>query len=435
LTCLGPDGHEVQDTADVLFTGFGMLSRWAFPDIHGLQNFQGLVIHSAHWETDDPGKTWQESTRSWGDKCVAVIGNGSSGIQIVTAMQPHVARLVNFVRSKTWVTGAFGSRTSQELTGQTGVDDYKFSDDDKRAYHDLSTYQGFRRQLETEVNSAFPLLLRGGRPQAEMRKELIESTKKRLAKKPWIAEYLVPEYSIGCSRPTPGPGYLEALCEDNVDFVPSSIKHITKDAIFTEDGSLFNVDIIVCATGYDTSFDLGFPFVGKGGVDLSEKYEPHPRTYLGIAVDDFPNWFQSFGPNSAPGAGSVALALEKQVDYAVKATVKLQREHLKSMEVKKEAVNDFNEYLEAFFPASIFTEPCKSWYKNGQPDGRVRALYPGSTLHLIRALEHPRWEDYTYELLEGNHNRFHWFGNGGTMADLDPAGNKTFYMDNIDYPP
>ena len=64
-------------------------------------------------------------------------------------------------------------------------------------------------------------------------------------------------------------------------------------------------------------------------------------------MDGFPNWFQSFGPNGAPAsAGSLALILEKQVDYAVKATAKLQRERLKSMEVKKEAVADFDEYLE-----------------------------------------------------------------------------------------
>lgn len=98
--------------------------------------------------------------------------------------------------------------------------------------------------------------------------------------------------------------------------------------------------------GFDTSYKPGFTFIGRDGIDISEKYDPHPRTYLSIAVDGFPNWFQALGPNSAVGAGSLLLLIERQVDYAVAATLKLQRERLKSMEVKKEAVDDFDEYLE-----------------------------------------------------------------------------------------
>lgn len=40
-------------------------------------------------------------------------------------------------------------------------------------------------------------------------------TKKSL-KKPEVAEALMPDFPVGCKRLTPGPGYIEALCEDNV---------------------------------------------------------------------------------------------------------------------------------------------------------------------------------------------------------------------------
>lgn len=52
------------------------------------------------------------------------------------------------------------------------------------------------------------------------------------------------------------------------------------------------------------------------------------------------------GPNSAVGAGSLLLLIESQVDYAVAATLKLQRERLKSIEVKAEAVDDYDEYID-----------------------------------------------------------------------------------------
>lgn len=130
-----------------------------------------------------------------------------------------------------------------------------------------------------------------------------------------------------------------------VDFVPSPIKAITPTGIETEDGDHKELDVIVCATGFDTSWRLPFTFIGRNGIDLSDKFASHPRTYLSVAVDGFPNWFQALGPNSAVGAGSLLLLMERQVDYAVTATLKLQRERLKSIEVKSEAVDDFDEYL------------------------------------------------------------------------------------------
>lgn len=431
------DDSEFQETADVLFTGIGLLSRWSWPNIDGLRTtFKGPVIHSAQWETADGGETWEASVKNWADKKVGVIGVGSSGIQIVSALQPHVAKLVNFVRGNTWISGPFASNTLQELAGDTAVDDYTFSEADKEKFKDPKAYHEFRHDLEAELNAAYAATMRGSEGQIMGREHLTESMKKKLAKKPWIADHLVPQFGLACRRLTPGPGYLEALCEDNVDFIPSPIKFAAENGLVTEDGQHIDLDIIVCATGYDTSFQLGFPFIGKGGIELKDKYTPHPKTYLSIAVDGFPNWFQSFGPNSAVGSGSLLAVIEKQIEYAVKATAKLQRERLKSMEVKKEAVEDFDEYLEAFFPNTVFSEPCKSWYKNGNVEGRISALYPGSTLHFTRALEHPRWEDYAYEALDSDkRNRFFWLGNGGTVSDFDPNGDKAFYLNNVDIPP
>lgn len=68
--------EEIEDRADVLFTAIGALSRWTWPDIEGLETFQGKVIHSADWKTgegklDDP---WEETVKSWSNKNIGVIG-------------------------------------------------------------------------------------------------------------------------------------------------------------------------------------------------------------------------------------------------------------------------------------------------------------------------------------------------------------------------
>ncbi len=132
-----PQFEEFEDTCDVLLTGLGVLSRWNWPDIPGLKEFQGKVIHSARWETGEggPDAAWEDTVKSWGDKRVGVIGvvsyvfagnlddldivlQGSSAIQIVPAIQPKVARVVNYVRGKTWISSTFVREPLVQLSGK-----------------------------------------------------------------------------------------------------------------------------------------------------------------------------------------------------------------------------------------------------------------------------------------------------------------------------
>ncbi|KAJ7724253.1 FAD/NAD-binding domain-containing protein [Mycena metata] len=447
--------EEFEDSADVLFTGMGSLSRWKWPDIDGIDSFTGTLVHSANWETGegDHNSPWEDTVRSWKDKRVGVVGVGSSAIQIVAALQPKVKHLCNYVRGKTWIASPFLGDRAEAFGMGKEESNYQFTDKDKENFSDPAYYKEFRRDLESQLNSIHVVTLRGHPVQEGGRAAFKEEMLRRLASKPEIAEHLIPDFAIGCRRLTPGPGYLEALCQDNVDFIPTEIKQITPTGIETVDGKFNELDVIVCATGFDTSYQLGFPVIGRGGVKLSDKYKPHPKLYLSIALDGFPNWFQSLGPNSAVGSGSLLILIERQVDYAVQATLKLQREHLKSMEVKPEAVEDWDVYLEHHFSKvkpfnffnnirtnpigfqTVFSERCRSWYKQGKEEGRVVALWPGSCLHAARALEHPRWEDYNYEPLNGHTNRFFWAGNGTTVAEETPGADRAWYLSEVDYPP
>ena len=130
-----------------------------------------------------------------------------------------------------------------------------------------------------------------------------------------------------------------------VHFETTHIKRVTHNGVELVDGRHHKLDVLVCATGFDTSYRMPFDVIGREGRDLRVQWEPHASAYLAVAVDGFPNMFMSLGPNSFVNAGSLLGLMERQVDYAVAATLKLQRERLKSMEVKAEAVADYNEYL------------------------------------------------------------------------------------------
>lgn len=92
-------------------------------------------------------------------------------------------------------------------------------------------------------------------------------------------------------RVTPGHNYLESLAEDNVTIETGQILKVTADGIEMEDGTTYTeIDAIVCATGFDTSFRPAFPVVGERD-DLREVWKDEPKAYLGISVPGFPNLF------------------------------------------------------------------------------------------------------------------------------------------------
>ncbi len=104
--------------------------------------------------------------------------------------------------------------------------------------------------------------MRGSHAQQEARKDFTQSMHNRLSKKPNIADHLLPEFPPLCKRLTPGPGYLEALTAENVSVIPKSIAKVTSNGIVDGDGTHREVDAIVCATGFDTSFQNRFPIEG-----------------------------------------------------------------------------------------------------------------------------------------------------------------------------
>ena len=192
----------------------------------------------------------------------------------------------------------------------------------------------------------------------------------------------MPSFPPGCRRLTPGPGYLEALSADNVNVISETIVQATPDGLVTSDGKHRKADTIICATGFDTSFTGRFPIIGESGVSLSEKWKEIPSTYLSVATDDFPNYFIYLGPASGLGTGNLLILLERQAEYFIECVKKMQLDSIVAMSPKKSAVDRFVAHSDKYFKErTIFSLPCRSWYKGGTVDGRVNALWPGNTFH------------------------------------------------------
>lgn len=295
-------------------------------------------------------------------------------------------------------------------------------------------YHAFRKTIESEGNSMYPVTLTGSPMSIGAQKHFKELMQTRLAKKPELAKFLIPSFPPGCRRLTPGPGFLESLTEDNVEVVTTHIRKVLPSGVELEDGSTVDLDVLVCATGFDFAAAPEYPFVGSKGMDLKERYKDYPEAYFGLAVDGFPNFFMMLGANTAVGAGSATKILECQGDYIIKCIRKIQKEDIGSMEISPRAMRDWIRHINGYFKRTVFMEDCRSWYRKND---RIIGIWPGSTCHAVETMRSPRWEDfnYTYSDDSSEYNRFGWLGNG--ITDIEQTGGDiSWYIEpeNMDFP-
>lgn len=293
-----------------------------------------------------------------------------------------------------------------------------------RFARDPDHYLEFRTIIERDGNSVHGLTLKDSEMQKLAREDFTALMQEKLAKKPQILKSLLPTFNVGCRRLTPGPGYLEALVEDNVDFIDTPISKAYATGLVLQNGEHKELDVVVCATGFQASAPPPFPVIGKDGQTMKDKFEPYPETYMSVATDGFPNYFMMLGPNAAIGTGTLTTMMEMTGDYIIKCIRKVQKENIAKIEVKKQRVKDFSKIVDEYFGKTVYLDTCTSWYRsNGGRGDRITGLWPGSALHAMECLRSPRWEDFDYvyegedDAVEGN--RLGWMGNGWSIAQTD----------------
>ncbi|KAF2675952.1 FAD/NAD(P)-binding domain-containing protein [Lentithecium fluviatile CBS 122367] len=440
-------GEVIHDRSDVLISARGNLNNPAWPEIEGLQTFKGEVMHSAKWN----------ESYDFTNKRVGVIGSGSSAIQIVPSLQRIAGTHVStFVRSKTWISPPFG----QHLWDKHGFEGFSIPKElQERFATDPEYYHKFRLAVEEDGNSIHGVTMKGTPVQLGAKQMFEENMKKRLESKPHIFEALLPSFSPGCRRLTPGPGYLEALTQPNVAFITAPITRISENAIHTSDGATHTIDALVCATGFHTSAPPPFPLTGSNGRSLTEHWGARATTYLSHSISSFPNLFTMLGPNAAIGSGSLTMMIESIGDYVTKAIRKIQKDNIACMVVKREREDDFTEYVDAYFEGTVFSEECNSWYKNklkGGKSNEVVGLWPGSTQHCIETMRSPRWEDFDYVYVDDledagadgetgavngagkkrkRANQLAWLGNGWSVNQLEERDMAWYLYPEFQDPP
>jgi cation diffusion facilitator CzcD-associated flavoprotein CzcO len=396
------NGTQIQDFCDILINAGGILNAWRWPAIPGLDRYKGTLLHTANWD----------STVNLSGKHVGLIGNGSSGIQVLPAIQPEVSKVTTFIREPTYVSPVQGLE-QRTFTAQD-ISDFE---------NKPGVLLKYRKEIETGLNGQFSLFLRNTKTQNDTRAYMVQQMKLKLNNK-FLEQKLIPEWSLGCRRLTPGVNYLESLTKPNVSMVYGEIKEVTENGCLCDDGNEYSVDVLICATGFDTTFKPRFPLIGPTGDNLQDIWAIEPKSYLGLAAPDFPNYLVFLGPNCPIGNGPVLSAIEYQADWMMRIIDRYQTHNIHSFAPRMDAVDDFINFKDEFMKKTVWSDPCRSWYKASE-ESPVTALWPGSTLHYIEAIGEVRWEDFNVKY---NGNRFSWLGNGYSQCELDNTADWAYYV-------
>lgn len=273
------------DHCHVLVNGNGVLNNWEWPNIEGLHDFQGELYHTACY---DEGVDLSR-------KRVAVVGTGSSGIQIISKIADDVERLYTWIRTPTWVTSGF----AQRFAGEGNVN-FEYTAQQKKYFTEHpDMFLKYSKMIESELNGRFRFILRNTAEAQDAAQFATAEMTKRLGGNKQLVDAIVPKhFGVGCRRPTPGGGFLEALTQDNVHvFTNGSIRKVTKTGFISADDSAYEVDVIICATGFNTSWVPKYPVIGLNDKNVAEMWKEQPvPSYLSISVPHIPNYFLMGGP-------------------------------------------------------------------------------------------------------------------------------------------
>ncbi|NVK31214.1 MAG: NAD(P)/FAD-dependent oxidoreductase [Gammaproteobacteria bacterium] len=357
--------------AQFVINASGPLSQAKFPHLPGLEQFKGRCLHTNQWDdaVDLTGKR------------VAIIGTGASAAQLIPAVVDQVKSLDVFQRTPHWVMPR---------------PDYVFKPWQRR----LLKYALLQKLLRTVIYLGLESRFIAFKYLPLMLKLYAEPTARRLLKRqiksPSLRDAVTPDYTIGCKRIILSNTYLAALDQPQVCLHSKDdpIVRITPTGAVTHTGREIELDVLICATGYQATDGLiPYEIVGEGGQSLTETWADYPRAYLGTTVPNFPNFFLLSGPNSGVGHTSAVFIIESQLNYVLDCFRQVDGAGMQSIVVRAEREAEYTARIHKMMTKTVWHwGGCQSWYQSAS--GKVIAMFPAFSTTFWRWTRRAKLHDH-----------------------------------------
>jgi cation diffusion facilitator CzcD-associated flavoprotein CzcO len=322
-------------SAQFLIAATGFLSQPRFPDIPGFDTFAGRVIHTAAWDHSYP----------LAGRRAAVIGTGSTGIQVIPELAKEVSELTVYQRTPVWVLPKL---------------DVLFPPAVQRLFARWPLTQRILRFF-TDMSLEFGMVITMWKYRHfKWFNKLISYASKLhrllLVRNQELSADLNPDFDFGCKRPTISNSYYPAFTNEHVHLETGGIDRIEPDGIVASDGTKRFVDTLVCATGFDV-WDGNLPaieVIGREGRNLGKWWrETAFQAYQGISVPHFPNFLTMASPFSWVGL-SWFNTVEYQMRHMARLFGEVQRRGADTFEVTEDANARFLERMYRLLDDSVF---------------------------------------------------------------------------------
>lgn len=355
----------------------GLVEPKPYPDIPGLDSFEGDLVHTARWK---PGLDVS-------GKDVIVLGTGCSGAQVVPELvkpEYNAKSVTQLMRSPGWTQPTFPPEVQAWWAKWMPT---------------LCTYiPGFQNTVRElmfgMIEAEFFTLFRPtetARKNREKKATQLTGYLKSLVPKEYH-EILTPDYEVGCKRRIVDTDWFRSLQHPKIDLTTLPLTKIHAKSVTLGPGRNYPpmsktdskvptdekevpADVIIFANGYEAGEWLHpLDVTGKGGKSLYETWNERggSQAYMGTAMDGFPNFFLIFGPNTATGHSSVILASENMVNYSLKFIKPILQGEVKTCEVKETAERRWTERLQRELKNSVWMSGgCTSWYRKGSWNATV----------------------------------------------------------------
>lgn len=345
----------------------GILHHPKYPDIEGMDDFEGPMFHTARWDHNIETK----------GKRIGLIGTGSSGVQITAEIAPEVEKLSVFQRTAQWVV------PNERL---------EYTEEEREAFRtDADMLQNMHIEMSRAFNDGFATSVIDGESQLidDIQNRCLEALE--TVEDLELREKLRPTYRAACKRLVVSHNFYDAVQRPNVNIITEAIDRIEKNGV-RAGGELHELDVLVLATGFHVdAFMRPMDITGRNGIVLDEVWEDWPSAYLSIAVPEFPNFFMLNGPNSPVGNFSLIQTAEMQFDYVLKVVDHVNQGDLDVAAISEEAYNRFDTERYEAAKGTVWATGCNSWYldNNGVP-----FAWPFPFSRFRAEMEAPKLEDY-----------------------------------------
>jgi len=308
----------------------GTLSKPKLSKINGMEKYRGHSFHTSRWDYTYTG----ENLENLDDKVVGIIGTGASAVQAVPEVAKTAKHLYVFQRTPSsidirddWPTDPNWARKLkpgwQAKRRERVLALSEPSPEDKAKMEAMPREEKIRRQENANIDYMMRIHKR------------IDDT----VKDPATADSLKPWYMFMCKRPCFHNEYLPSFNQPNVTLIDTQGKGITeigeKGPMF--EGDEYELDVLIYATGFEVQkTGIYNEILGKGGVNLDEKYEDGIRTLLGIHTQGYPNLF-IMGGYQASFQFNLTDMLQTQGDHIAECIDYVRRNGHQSMDPTFEA--------------------------------------------------------------------------------------------------